>query len=58
MKHLIKLFWKLTTTRFLLQELHDHRTLVKEYLLSDRDRDHINYLLSEYIEPELERRGL
>ena len=58
MKHLIKFFWKLTSNRFLLQELHDHKTLVREHLLSDKDRKHVDYLLSEYIKPECDRRGL
>ena len=55
---MIKLFWKLTTTRFLLQELHDHNTLLCDHILNDKETKHVKHLLNTYILPEIERRGL
>lgn len=58
MKPIIKLFWRMTSNRFLLQELHDHNHLLCNFLLPDDEREHIQYLLKEYIVPEVKRRGM
>lgn len=55
---MIKLFWKLTTKRFLLQELEDHNALLCNFILPDKEREEIQHLLNTYILPEIKRRGL
>lgn len=55
---MIKLFWKLTSKRFLLQEFHDHTNLLVNFELREDEQQEIENILDKYIIPEMTRRGL
>lgn len=59
MKLLIKLFWRLVSNRFLIQEWLDHTHILNHHLYyDDNDELYVKRMLSEYIEPEMRRREL
>ena len=60
MKAIIKLFWRLTTDKFLQREFDDHNAILREEysLISEQEEAEIKNLLNSYIIPEMLRRGL
>lgn len=56
---MIKLFWKLVSNRFLLQEYTDYMTILNLSLYyNDEDAAEVKHHLDTYIIPEMQRRGL
>jgi hypothetical protein len=56
---MIKLFWKLVSNRFLLQEYTDYMTILNLVLYyDDKDAAEVKHYLNTYLIPEMGRRGL
>ena len=56
---MIKLFWKLVSNRFLLEEYTDYMTILNLSLYyNDKDQREVKHYLDTYLIPEMKRRGL
>jgi hypothetical protein len=56
---MIKLFWKLVSNRFLLEEYTDYMTILNLVLYyDDKDAAEVKHYLNTYLIPEMDRRGL